>query len=163
MLLSFQDREVAGDTYDISLTDEGLNLNVITSCGEEEYLAIRDEDRVRLATALLTLQRHEELTIESFPLGERVRLGSNVVDVPDNEESANAILERASALLATVGLYQEEKKRKIAAAELVAAKIKRQAEIAKLDDAIFEATALRLDAEELSFLHESGIRYTANV
>lgn len=165
MLLEFADRMDESDTFDLELTGAGhLDLNVVTSEGYAEVVSFRDEDLVRFATALLTVPRHHELRIESFPLGEQVRFGNMKVDVPDNEASANAVLERASALLASVGLYQENAKRKAEEAARKKVDAERFEQAAGIKAAVKKINPfLMLSDSDVEILRDAGIRFETNV
>lgn len=162
LLLEFKDR--SGDEFDVELAADGIDINLVDEDGYGHTIELEDADKVRFATAILTLDRHMDLRIEEFPLGERIRLGATLVDVPSNESSAEAVLERAAALLASVGLYQDNTKRKVEEAAKAKAKAEAEAEEAGIRAAMRMVNPfLNLSTYEINVLREAGIRFEANV
>lgn len=161
-MLEFKDR--SGDEFDVELEVDGIDINFTDEEGYGHVIELEDADKVRFATAILTLDRHMDLSIESHPLGERVRLGNMLIDVPQNEESANIVLERASALLASVGLYQDNAKRKAEEAAKREAEEKRRIESEGIKAALREVNPfLNLTAHDLETLRAAGVTFTPKV
>lgn len=162
LLLEFKDR--AGDEFDVELVADGIDINFEDEEGYGHTIELEDADKVRFAAAILTLDRHMDLRIETFPLGERVRLGATLVDVPTNESSAEAVLERAAALLASVGLYQDNTKRKVEAAARKKLEEERRAELDGIKMAMLQVAPWGgLTDREYEALYNAGLRVAANV
>lgn len=155
MLLEFKDRD--DDKYEVDLTEDGIDIDFVDHDGFSQSIQVKDEDKVRLASALLTLQRADDLTIETLSLGERVRLGAALVDVPTTQSSADAVLERATALLASVSLYQENVKRRIDAEAALKEKAERGRQINALRTAV-KMVAPALYDWQIEGLYKAGVR-----